>query len=486
MFRGSAVLGLAAVAPMLLPSAFAAEPALTPEVRRTASALAESAFSGTRAADWVRSLTDRVGPRPAGSAGDRAAVLWALETMKSIGLSNVHAEKVTVRVWKRGVETGEIVSPSPQPLVLTALGGSVPTPAEGLEAEVLRATSIEDLEAKGAGAARGRIVFFDKRMERAIDGSGYGRAVDVRSDGPSEAARAGAVGVVIRSIGTDHNRAPHTGGLQYAEDAPRIPAAALSAPDADLLERILAGGTPVRLRFRLGCGDAAPAESANVIGEVPGRVPSRDGKDREVVLLGAHLDSWDLGTGAIDDGAGCAIVLEAARSIARLSKRPDRTVRVVLFANEEHGLEGGKGYRESHLAELPRHVAALEADIGTGTPLGLSWLAGPSEERPLRDFLETLAPLGVTELRSGGSGGADISPLRADGVPQFSFRQDTSTYFDFHHSANDTFDRIEPASLDRMAAAVAAFAYFAASTPSPFERIPEGKRKEDEPRRRRK
>jgi hypothetical protein len=363
---------------------------------------------------------------------------------------------------------------------LTALGGSVATPPDGLEAEVLRVATLEELEGMGAGAARGKIVFFDKPMERTIDGSGYGRAVDVRSEGASVAARAGAVGVVIRSIGTDQNRTPHTGAMKYDDDAPKIPAAALSIPDAALLTRLLAAGRPVRLRFRLDCGDAPPGRSANVIGEVPGR-----GKNAEIVLLGAHLDSWDLGTGAIDDGAGCGIVLEAARLIALLPRRPERTVRVVLYANEEHGNDGGKAYRAAHAAELPRHVAAFEADSGTGAPLALSWLAGPSSERGLRDLLEALAPLGVAALEAGGAGGVDVGPLREDGVPQFSFQQDRSTYFDFHHSANDTFDRIEPGPLDRMAAATAAFAYYAASTPEPFERIPADQRKEDVPKRKR-
>jgi hypothetical protein len=290
------------------------------------------------------------------------------------------------------------------------------------------------------------------------------------------------VGVVIRSIGTDRNRTPHTGALKYDDDAPKIPAAALSIPDAGLLTRLLAAGAPVRLRFRLDCGDAPPGRSANVVGEVPGRAA---GRRDEIVLLGAHLDSWDLGTGAIDDGAGCGIVLEAARLIALLPRRPERTVRVVLYANEEHGNDGGKAYRAAHSAELPRHVAAFEADSGTGAPLGLSWLAGPSSERGLRGLLEALAPLGVAALASGGSGGVDVGPLREDGVPQFSFSQDRSTYFDFHHTANDTFDRIEPASLDRMAAATAAFAYFAAATPEPFERIPAEKRKEEESKRKR-
>jgi Zn-dependent M28 family amino/carboxypeptidase len=276
--------------------------------------------------------------------------------------------------------------------------------------------------------------------------------------------------VLIRSIGTDSNRLPHTGGLRYDETLSRLPAAAVSSPDADLLGRMIQAG-PVRVRFRLACGRRGTAESANVIGEIPGRT-----KPEEIVLLGAHLDSWDLGTGALDDGAGCGIVIEAGRLIARMTRRPARTVRVVLFANEENGLAGGKTYAKAHAAELDRHQAALEADSGTGRPMGLSWLAAPSAESHLRRIAEVLEPVGAGRLSGEGSGGADISPLRPFGVPLFTVQQDFSTYFDFHHTANDTFDKIEPVSLDRVVAAVAAFAYAAADMPARFERIPVPKR----------
>lgn len=452
-------------------SAFAADPPpLRSEVRQTAVALRESALAGSRATEWVRQLTDGVGPRLTGSAGLRAAVDWALAAMKAQGFANVRAEPVTVRVWQRGIETGEIVSPYPQKLALTALGGSVPTDPAGLEAEVLEVPSLEALEARG-DVARGKIVFFNKKMERASDGSGYGRAVDVRGAGASRAAKLGAVGVLIRSIGTDRNRTPHTGGLNYEAGMPRIPAAALSIPDAELLERIGREAKPLRVRFTLTCRDAPDAESANVVGEIPGR-----GRAEEIVLLAAHLDSWDLGTGAIDDAAGCGIVLEAARLIGRLRDRPLRTIRVVLFTNEENGLAGGRAYGAAHEAELACHVAALESDSGTGRPLGFSWNAGDSAEPVLRSIAPILEPLGAGELRGAGSGGADISPLRLAGVPVFSVRQDSSHYFDYHHTANDTFDKIEPEALDANVAAVAAFAYVAASIPEPFEKIPADRR----------
>ena len=448
--------------------------ALAPDIRKTAEALREKAFAGSEAARWVQELTDQVGPRLTGSPGDAAAVSWAVAMLKARGFANVRAEKAVSHVWKRGIETGEITAPFSQKLVLTALGGSVPTPAEGIEAEIVELPTLAALEAPAANV-RGKIVFFDKRMERTGDGSGYGSAVDVRSHGPARAAKLGALGVLIRSIGTDHNRTPHTGGTEYETGIAKIPAAALSVPDAELLERLVKEKKPVRVRFTLTCHDDPDAETANVIGEIPGR--ERPG---EIVLLGAHLDSWDLATGAIDDAAGCGIVIEAARQIGELPRRPRRTVRVVLFANEEHGQAGAKTYRQTHDSEIQRHVAALEADSGTDAPTGFSWNAGPTAEPLIREITAILAPMGAGEAIPRGSGGTDVAPLRQAGVPVFSVRQDSSRYFDYHHTANDTFDKVVPASLDRMVAAVSAFAYVAAEMPEPFEKIPPEARKKDE------
>ncbi len=445
-------------------------PALSPEVRKTAEALREKALAGTKAVDWVRSMTDEVGPRLSGSPQDMVGVAWALATLKSLGFSNVRAEKVMVPAWQRGVETGEITAPYKQKLFLTALGGSPPTPEGGLEAEVVEMASLEELDAKGAAAVKGKIVFFNKRMERGSEMKGYAYAVDVRSSGPSRAARLGAAGVLIRSIGTDHNRLPHTGAMDYVAEVPKIPAAALSIPDAEMLERIVRQGKPVRVRFTLTCGDRPEAESANVIGEIRGA-----SKPDEIVLLGAHRDSWDLGTGAIDDAAGCGIVIEAARLIGQLPKHPARTIRVCLYANEENGLAGGKAYFKAHQAELDKHAAALESDSGTDFPTSLAWTAGSSAAPFAREVAAILEPLGAGTLTEGGPG-ADTGTLKIAGVPMFMVRQDSSRYFDYHHSANDTFDKIDPAGLDRNVAAVAAFAYCAASVPELLERIPADKR----------
>ncbi|HEY7862684.1 MAG TPA: M28 family peptidase [Thermoanaerobaculia bacterium] len=457
----------------------AADPAsaLSPRQRATAEALRDRALKGTRAAALATALCDEAGARMPGSEGDRLAVAWGQRAARELGLTNVRAERVPVNIWLRGEETGWVVAPTHQPLALTALGGSVGTPPGGVEAEIVEAASLEDLDAKPPEAVRGKIVFVNRRMRRTADFSGYGEMGRTRSRSASSAAKLGAVGVLIRSLGTNDDRAPHTGGMRYLEGIPKIPAAALSLPDADLLERLLRRGGPVRVRFTLGCRDGGPGESANVLAEVPGR-----GKPEEIVLLACHLDSWDLGVGAVDDAAGCGIVLEAARLISELppDARPRRTIRVVLFANEEHGLAGGKEYVRAHAAELPRHVAAIEADAGSGLPNGLSWNAGPSAEPAVSAIASVLAPAVALPLEAKGTGGADISRLLPAGVPLFGLRQDSTRYFDLHHTANDTPDKLEPASMDRGVATVAVWAYVAADLETPFERIPEAKRKTTE------
>ncbi len=441
-------------------------------VRRTAESLRETAFTGTRASEWVRGLVDTAGSRLSGSPGDKASIAWGVATLKRLGFANVRAEKLMAPYWVRGVETGEVIAPYPHKLFLTALGGSVPTPEGGLEAEILEVGTLEELDTRKEMDVRGKIVFINKRMQRTLDGAGYGVAVDVRGRGASRAAKLGAVGVIIRSIGTDANRTPHTGGLRYLDGIPKIPAAAVSNPDADLLERLGDEGKPVRVRFTLGCRDMGQAETANVIGEIPGR-----GSPKEIVVLACHRDAWELGTGAEDDAAGCGIVIEAARLIAGLGNRPRRTIRVILYANEENGLAGGRAYAASYAAELPLHAAALEADLGSGRPIGFSWNAGPSSLPLMKEISSLLEPLGASELTPDGLGGADISPLVLAGVPLFAVRQEASRYFDLHHTPNDTFDKIDIGSLDKMTAAVAAFAYVAASTKEPFDRIPAEKRK---------
>jgi Zn-dependent M28 family amino/carboxypeptidase len=434
-------------------------------VRAAAAALRDEALAGTQAFDVVRSLTVEVGPRPAGSAADRAAVAWGVRKLQELGFANVRAEKVIVPHWERGAESGEILAPYPQAVVLTALGGSVGTPERGIEAAVVEVAGLDALGSLPPGAAQGKILFFNSRMERSRDGSGYGRAVRVRGGGASAAAKLGAVAVLIRSVGTDNNRTPHTGAMDYEEGVPRIPAAALSNPDADLLAAQAESGKPVTFRLKLGARWLADEESANVIGEIVGRE-----KPEEIVLLGCHLDSWDLGTGALDDGAGCAIVIEAARRIGRLPQKPRRTVRVVLFANEEHGLSGARAYAEAHQAELGQHVLAGEADFGSGRVFRLTSRVDPQALPVIAELADLLT---VEKGENDAFGGADLIPLAPAAVPVVGLSQDGTTYFDYHHTANDTLDKIEPKDLDQNVACWAAVAYTAAEMPGDFGRAPE-------------
>lgn len=464
------------LAVLLVPLALGAAAPASEDFRTTASSLRDEALKGTRAFEIVRSLTTEVGPRSAGSAGDPRAVEWGVRTMKALGFQNVRAETATVPRWERGAESGAIVSPWPQPVALTALGGSAATPEGGIEAEVVQVpdvTALESTDPALAAKVKGKIVFIDKRMERRKDGSDYGPTVAGRGRGAALAGKLGAAAVLIRSVGTDNNRTPHTGGTRYEEGGPRIPAAALSNPDADLLESQLASGKPVVFRLKLGARQSGEAESANVIGEIPGRE-----KPDEVVLLGCHLDSWDLGTGAIDDGAGCAIMMEAARRIGELEQRPRRTIRVVLFANEEFGLSGARAYAEAHAQELPKHILAGESDFGSGKVWRISSRVAPETLPAFDAIAELLVPLGVERGDNEAGGGADLSPMVPARVPVAGLSQDGTWYFDWHHTANDTLDKIDPKDLDQNVAAWAAVAYAAAEMRGDFGRAPEPTRAE--------
>ncbi len=443
---------------------------LPEDVKATASALHREALGGTKAYDVVRSLTVEVGPRPAGSKAHDDAVAWGLRTMKDLGFSNVRAEKATVPHWVRGQESGEIVTPWPQPVHLAALGGSVGTPADGIEAQVIEVPSLDEVDKLDPARVKGKIVFYNVHMERARDGSGYGKAVGVRGAGASRAAKLGAVAVLIRSIGTDNNRTPHTGAMRYQDGIEKIPAAALSNPDADLLAAQIASGKPVTFRLKLGARTLPDVETASVVGEIPGRE-----KPEEIVLLGCHLDSWDLGTGAIDDGAGCAIMMEAARLIGQRPKKPRRTVRVVLFANEEFGLSGARAYAEAHKDELARHVMAGESDFGSGRVWRIASGVDPAKLPLVADLAKLL---GVEQGGNDSGGGADLSPMAPARVPIVSLSQDGTYYFDYHHTANDTLDKIDPKDLDQNVASWAAVAYAIADLPGDLGRAPEGQRGE--------
>jgi len=418
--------------------------------------LVGGALTGGRAYATAQSLTDRIGARPAGSVSAERAVEWALAELRAAGLKNVRKEPVKVPHWVRGEESAELLAPSSEILHVTALGGSVATAAGGVSAEVVEAGSFEEIKALGV-KARGRIVLINKPVARSPHGDGYGQVVPLRHSGAVAAAQVGAVAALLRSVGTGAHRLPHTGMTSYEDGTPKIPFAALAAEDADLLHRLLASGEKPRVKLRLGCQQLGDVDSSNVMGEVPGR-----DKAGEIVLLGAHLDSWDLGTGAIDDGAGCAIVIEAARLIAHLRTPPRRTVRVVLFMNEEFGLSGARAYAERHKNELDKHVAALEADSGAGRPLGFSVTGDEHALALVRKWVAPLATLQAAEVSSTRFGGADVIPMQIRGVPAVGLQQDMSSYFDWHHTAADTLDKIDPLELAWSAGAAAVLAWAAA------------------------
>jgi carboxypeptidase Q len=423
----------------------------------------------SQALPLATSLCDTAGARFSGTPGSDLAVTWAVETMKKLGLENVHTEPVTVPKWTRLVEEARIVSPLVIPVNVVGLDHTASTPESGLEAEVVEVQSFEALAALKPGSLTGKWLFVNVPMRRTLDGAGYGGAVPARYLAGKQAMACGAVGALIRSVGTDTNRLAHTGS-QGAEPA-TVPAGALSVPDAELLHRLAAKG-PVRINVKLLSREEAPVQGANVVGEVRGRE-----HPEEIVLLGAHLDSWDLGTGALDDGAGVGIVLDVARAMKTLPRVPRRTVRVVLYANEENGLAGGKAYAAAHADELARHVLSMEADAGGDRARSVRLLSADPGSRALFAWANWLTPLGLTVEVDAASGGADTGVLRAAGVPQLDVRQDVSRYFDFHHTANDTVDKLDGEQLTQAARAYSAVTWLVAEQEVDFGRVPEAQRK---------
>lgn len=444
------------------------DPPIPAGVAREAARLRDAALLGTDAWELTRDLVYAAGPRFAGSEGDGRAIEWSLATLESLGFSSVRVEPVRVPRWVRGEERGEVVAPVRHAVVLAALGGSVGTSDAGLEAEVVMVDSLEALAALPPGAVSGRIVFLNfPRLERSRVGAAYRDNGRLRRDGPSAAAARGASGFLMRSLGTSAARVAHTGATSYRLDAPRIPAAALSNADADLLGHLVAAGAPVRFRLSLGAESLPDADSANVIGEIPGS----DLAD-EIVLLSCHLDSWDITPGANDDAVGCAMVIEAARRVATSGRAPRRTVRVVLFAGEEFGLAGARAYANLHAATLGRHVLAMEADFGSGRVFRLNtWLE--NEALPLaRAAWQLLEPLGIEWGENNAFGGADLMPLRPHRVPFLDLVHDGTHYFDVHHTIDDTLDKVDRRDVDVNVAAYAVITYLAANVPANFGRAP--------------
>ena len=423
--------------------------------------LRDRAMQGTNALAIVTSLTTEVGPRLAGSESEARAREWALNILKKKGFSQARIESFAMEAWERYDEGAEVIAPYPQPLAVTALGGSVPTPEGGLVGKVAVFATLEDLKRAPTGSLTGQIAYVGHAMQRTQDGSSYGYFNEARTAGPSIAGAKGAIGYLIRSIGTDSHRFPHTGALRYREDAPRIPALALSNPDADQIERISGVDQDTQLRIWVDSAALPASESGNVIAEITGREAPE-----EIVLIGAHLDSWDLGTGAVDDGAGVGITMAALELIAQSGLQPRRTIRLVLWGAEEVGLLGARAYRQKHESALDLHVIGSESDFGGGAVWRLTADSQTEEGDALFDAISrALAPIGVAPGSDDQPGGGpDLSPLIADGVPTLRLHQDGRDYFDLHHTADDTVDKLDASALDQNVAAFVVFAWMVADS----------------------
>jgi Peptidase family M28 len=417
----------------------------------------------------VESLTTEVGERLAGSPADERGRAWAIAKFKELGFDKVYTEPVSYPLWERHSEHGAIVAPFPQSLALTALGYSAGTPKGGLTADVLRFESLDALKAADPATVKGKIVYIGLRMQRTKDGHDYGMGSAMRTRGPVLAAEKGAAAFLLRSAGTDANsRTPHTGVTGFTDPTKAIPAAALSNPDADQLERVLAYGKPVQVKLDLDVGFNGTFTGANVIGEITGKkYPD------QIVDIGGHLDSWDLGTGAIDDGAGVAIAMAAGKLIHDMPQRPDRTIRVIAFANEEMGLWGGRAYAEKHAAEVGKHQLGTESDFGSGKVWRMSASVKPSAHGAIEQIAKVLEPLGVAyDASRPGGGGSDLSQMHGKGMAALSLTQDGTYYFDYHHNANDTLDKIDPKELAQNVAVYATFSYMAAQADGNFGSAP--------------
>lgn len=447
----------------------------SPQLLSNLKRIQQAALTSDYALRQVAYLSNNIGPRLSGSPQAEAAVQYVAAEMRRLGCQ-VTLEKVMVPHWVRGEEQAALVSwpgqvrGTTQKIVLTALGGSVATPPAGTTAEVLVVNSFEELDALGRQRVAGKIVLFnvkfdDRMAKQGYGEEAYGQAVAYRGRGPSAAARLGAVASLIRSVGGAQYRLPHTGSTRYAADAPQIPAAAVTGEDADLIAGLAKQG-PVSMRLLLTPRTLPDAVSYNVIADYRGSE-----RPDEIVIVSGHLDSWDLGTGAIDDASGVAVAMQTIQLLRQLRLRPRRTIRMVAWMNEENGLAGGRAYVKDYEAQLPNHVAAIEMDRGAGHPLGYAAKASAAA-------LEMLAPVS-TVLAASGAGlsrreeeapEADITPLSLAGVPAFGLWQDTRTYFDYHHTSADTFDKIVPEELAENAAVMAVLAYALADMPQPIPR----------------
>lgn len=458
---------------VLLVAAAAAASNANDSSEAIAGELRDKAMRGESVAwDFVSELTTRIGPRPAGSPAERAAAEWSAKKLKDLGFENVRIQPFPMTAWVRGTERVEITAPFPQPVVASALGGSPPTPPGGVEGEVVLFPTFDDLKAAAPGSLAGKIAVVTRPMPRTQDGSGYGATNAARRDGPSEAARRGAIGYAMRSLATGGDRFAHAGGARYDGARVVIPSFALSEPDAEQLERLAKLGEKTRLRLSSTASYVPNAISQNVIADIRGSE-----RPNEVLLLAAHLDSWDLGTGAVDDAAGAAIITAAAKLIAQAPRKPKRTVRVVLYGSEEVSQPGrvalgAETYPREHRSEIATHMLAGESDFGADRVYSVSLPAGALTSPFGVTLTRVLAPIAVVPSTvPPGRGGADVGPLADLGVPIFVLNQDGTTYFDLHHTPNDTLDKIDPAALSQNVAAWTALIWLAADSDVDFRAL---------------
>jgi len=440
----------------------------------TAVLLRERALLDNLSVDIVESLTTEVGARRVGTDGDKRAIAWAQAKFWELGFDRVWTEDVPVEYgWKRGDASAEIVSPYPHHIVLTALGYSVGTGGD-LSGEIAEFADFEALEAVPEGnSLKGKIAFVSYSMADFVPQpgdtrmAGYGKGTRARSQGHVVAAKRGAAAIIIRSVGTDNNRYAHTGsGYGYQDGVKKIPAAAISPPDAILIQNMLRRGKPVIFKMNMTSQITAAIKGANVSGEITGRSDPDN-----YVVLGAHLDSWDEGTGAIDDGAGVGSMMAAAAMIGKMEQRPNRSIRVLLFAAEEIGLIGVREYYKANKKNLDRHVLGAEVDGGGGRPHTLISGVGEDALPVVREMHKLIEPLGIAwSDANDATGASDMSVLGRAGMPALNFMQNSNDYFDYHHTPNDTFDKIIPADMRQLTAAYATMFYLASEMEIDFRK----------------
>jgi carboxypeptidase Q len=448
---------LACVAAVALASPVASQEGIAGRYRETANRLIAAATSDSATFARLTRLTDAFGSRFSGSESLERAIDWILGEMKKDSLENVRGEPVMVPHWVRGSESLRLLVPRPRALSMLGLGGSIATPPEGITADVIVVGSFEELRERGEDA-RGKIVLFDAPF------TSYGQTVAYRVNGAIEAARVGAVASLIRSVTPYSQQTPHTGGMRYDSSVTRIPHAAMTVEDAMMLHRMQDRGERIRVTLTMSARTLPDVQSRNIVAELRGsELPN------EVVVLGGHIDSWDVGTGAMDDAGGSVAAWEAVRLMKQLGLRPRRTVRVVLWTNEENGLRGATSYRDAHRTELDDHVLAIESDAGVFRPTGFGFGGSDSAFTIVREIARLLAPIGADTITRPG-GGADIGPIMALGVPGMGLQVDGTRYFWYHHTDADTIDKLDPAEVARCVAALAVMAFIVADLPEPLPR----------------